>query len=120
MLRQLFYGTGKIPVCVIGEVKETMEESDNEDVVCFGTNCILPGQAIYEDAKPREIFIAVSFLILITGIGLYPKLATQLYDVKTVAVNQEIRQTYLQIAEDNPQMYADRIKQKSNLASAEI
>ena len=120
MLRQLFYGTDKIPVCVIGEVKETVQESDNEDVVCFGTNCILPGQAIYEDAKPREIFIAVSFLILITGIGLYPKLATQLYDVKTVAVNQEIRQTYLQIAEDNPQIYADRIKQKSNLASAEI
>jgi len=35
------------------------------------------------DAKPREIFIAVCLLVPIIGIGLYPKVATQTYDVKT-------------------------------------
>jgi NAD(P)H-quinone oxidoreductase subunit 4 len=43
------------------------------------------------DAKPREAFIALCLLVPIIGIGLYPKLATQTYDAKTVAVNEEAR-----------------------------
>jgi len=43
------------------------------------------------DAKPREMFIAVCLLVPIIGIGLYPKLATQTYDVKTVAVATQVR-----------------------------
>jgi NAD(P)H-quinone oxidoreductase subunit 4 len=43
------------------------------------------------DAKPREIAIALSLLIPIIGIGLYPKLATQTYDSKTVAVADRVR-----------------------------
>lgn len=45
------------------------------------------------DAKPREVFITVCLLLPIIGIGLYPKLATQSYDVKTTEVAAEIRQT---------------------------
>lgn len=97
MLRQLFYGTDEVQMCIIGDTEEK-ENFDNDPAVCFGTNCVLPGQAVYEDAKPREVFIAVCFLALIISVGLYPKLATQLYDVKTVAVNTEIRQTYAEIA----------------------
>jgi NAD(P)H-quinone oxidoreductase subunit 4 len=100
MLRQLFYGTDKIQMCTIGTM-EISENPDNDPAVCFGTNCVLPGEAIYEDAKPREVFIAVCFLALILSVGLYPKLATQLYDAKTVAVNAEIRQSYLEIAQTN-------------------
>jgi NAD(P)H-quinone oxidoreductase subunit 4 len=43
------------------------------------------------DAKPREIAIAACLLIPIIGIGIYPKIATQTYDVKTVAVTAHIR-----------------------------
>lgn len=43
------------------------------------------------DAKPREAFIALCLLVPIIGIGIYPKLATQTYDVKTVAVAEQIR-----------------------------
>jgi len=43
------------------------------------------------DAKPREIAIAACLLIPIIGIGIYPKVATQTYDVKTVAVTAHIR-----------------------------
>ncbi|WP_373480928.1 NAD(P)H-quinone oxidoreductase subunit 4 [Geminocystis sp.] len=100
MLRQLFYGTDKIQMCTIGTM-EISENPDNDPAVCFGTNCVLPGEAIYEDAKPREVFIAACFLALILSVGLYPKLATQLYDAKTVAVNAEIRQSYLEIAQTN-------------------
>ena len=106
MLRQLFYGTDKIPVCVVGDTVRQKDYQDNQETMCFGTNCVLPEQANYSDGKPREVFIALSFLVLIIAIGLYPKLATQLYDVKTVALNVQVRQSYTQIAQKNPQIYA--------------
>ena len=34
------------------------------------------------DAKPREITIAACLLIPIIGIGIYPKVATQTYDLQ--------------------------------------
>lgn len=79
---------------------------DDEGAVCFGTDCLLPNQAVYEDARPRELFIAACFLLPIIGIGFYPKLATQIYDVKTIAVNTQVRQSYTQIAQTNPRIYA--------------
>jgi NAD(P)H-quinone oxidoreductase subunit 4 len=105
MLRQVFYGTGS--TCELAAADTRIKE--NQEAVCFGTNCVLPANAIYSDAKPREVFIAASFLLLIIGIGFYPKLATQLYDVKAVAVNAQVRQSYVQIAESNPQIYAQRL-----------
>lgn len=99
MLRQVFYGTGSF--CDLSGV-----QSANQEAVCFGTNCVLPADAVYSDAKPREVFIAACFLLLIVGIGFYPKLATQMYDAKTVAVNAQIRDSYTQIAQSNPQIYA--------------
>ncbi len=105
MLRQLFYGSEQAPVCIIGEEKSLPNPLDREPV-CFGTSCVLPSEAKYNDASPREVFIAISFLVLITGIGLYPKLATQMYDAKTVAINADVRHSYTQIATENPQIYA--------------
>ncbi len=43
------------------------------------------------DAQPREVFIAACLLIPIIAIGLYPKLATNTYDVKTVEVAAKVR-----------------------------
>jgi NAD(P)H-quinone oxidoreductase subunit 4 len=43
------------------------------------------------DAQPREIFITACLLIPIIGIGLYPKLATNTYDVKTIEVADKAR-----------------------------
>ncbi len=58
------------------------------------------------DAKPREIFIAACLLLPILGIGIYPKLATQLYDVKTVAVAAQVRQALPVVAQQQPPLYA--------------
>jgi NAD(P)H-quinone oxidoreductase subunit 4 len=66
----------------------------------------LPADAAFIDAKPREIFIAVCFLLLIIGVGVYPKLATQVYDAKMVAVNAQVRQSYVQMAQSHPNLYA--------------
>jgi NAD(P)H-quinone oxidoreductase subunit 4 len=49
------------------------------------------GGEIWQDAKPRELAIATCLLIPIMGIGLYPKLATQTYDVTTTAVAAHLR-----------------------------
>ena len=104
MLREVFYGTGSAPTCDL--TNAGLQNPNNQDAVCFGTNCVLPGNASYSDARPREVFIAGCFLLLIIGIGFYPKLATQMFDVKTVAVNAQVRQSYTQIAQANPQIYA--------------
>ncbi len=101
MLRQLFYGNDQIQLCVIGQQESSTTDQDNEPAVCFGTNCVLPSEALYEDAKPREVFIALCFLVLVLAIGLYPKMATNLYDTTTVAINAQVSQTYMQIAETN-------------------
>ncbi|MDJ0796287.1 MAG: NAD(P)H-quinone oxidoreductase subunit 4 [Calothrix sp. MO_167.B12] len=104
LLRQVFYGTGANNTCEIGSV--AWENEDDEGAVCFGTDCLLPSESVYRDASSREVFIAACFLIPIIAIGLYPKLATQIYDVKTVAVNTQVRQSYIQIAQTNPSIYA--------------
>ncbi|HBE16770.1 MAG TPA: NAD(P)H-quinone oxidoreductase subunit 4 [Cyanobacteria bacterium UBA11149] len=110
MLRQIFYNPGTVatcdltPTCDINDPE--LKTQGNQEAVCFGTNCVLPAQAKFNDASPREVFIAVSFLALIIGIGVYPKMATQFYDAKTVAVNAEVRQSYVEIAQSNPQIYA--------------
>ncbi|MDY6937956.1 MAG: NAD(P)H-quinone oxidoreductase subunit 4 [Cyanobacteriota bacterium] len=43
------------------------------------------------DLKPRELLVASCLLLPIVGIGFYPKVATQTYDVKTVEVASEVR-----------------------------
>ncbi len=103
MLRQMFYSSGVAPNCDVNGV--ALEVGDQE-AVCFGNSCVMPADAKFFDADWREVLIAFCFLVPIIGIGLYPKMATQLYDVKTVAVNAEVRQSYTQIAQKNPQIYA--------------
>jgi len=104
MLRQLFYNTGVFPACVIDAYKE--RGMGEQEAVCFGTNCVLPADVIFTDAKPRELAIAFAFLLPVIGIGFYPKLFTQVYDAKTVALNNEIRSSYTQIAQEKGQIYA--------------
>ncbi|HEY9643973.1 MAG TPA: NAD(P)H-quinone oxidoreductase subunit 4 [Coleofasciculaceae cyanobacterium] len=104
MLRQVFYGSGDAPACGITDAG--VRNQENQDMVCFGTSCVLPADADFSDVRPREVFIAACFLIPIISIGFYPKLATNLYDTKTVAVNAQIHQSYTQISQSNPQIYA--------------
>jgi NAD(P)H-quinone oxidoreductase subunit 4 len=110
MLREVFYNSGATPTCDVAPACNLsdleLKSQGDQEAVCFGTSCVLPTEAVYEDARPRELFIAASFLIPIICIGLYPKLAMQVYDLKTVAVNAQVRQSYRQIAQANPQIYA--------------
>ncbi len=118
MLREVFYSAEGQPICGVDDTK--FRNAGDHEAVCFGTNCVLPANAIYSDAKPRELFIALSFLFLIVAIGVYPKLATQMYDVTTVAVNGHLRESYSQVAQQNPQIYAKGLLTPPELESAPV
>ncbi len=62
------------PIYLLSLLKQVFYGKQNEE---------LQMDAIVPDVKPRELFIAACLLLPIIGIGLYPKLATQIYDVKT-------------------------------------
>ena len=80
MLRQVIYGKVEPPVNV--EAWEFM------------------------DAKPREIAIAACLLVPIIGIGLYPKAATQTYDVKTTEVAAEVRNALPIFAQQQDRLFS--------------
>ncbi|MDZ7992243.1 MAG: NAD(P)H-quinone oxidoreductase subunit 4 [Nostoc sp. EfeVER01] len=107
MLREVFYGKDAALLCDINNAG--LENQEDEGTVCFGTDCLVPEDAVYEDARPREVFIAACFLLMIIGIGFYPKMAMQMYDVKTVAINANLRQSYAIVSQSNPQIYAKRL-----------
>ncbi|MCC5627140.1 NAD(P)H-quinone oxidoreductase subunit 4 [Nostoc sphaeroides] len=104
MLREVFYGKDAALLCDINNA--ALENQEDDGTVCFGTDCLVPEDAVYDDARPREVFIAACFLLMIIGIGFYPKMAMQMYDVKTVAVNANLRQSYAIVSQTNPQIYA--------------
>jgi len=99
MLKEVFYGSAEMtceitPSCDLEDLE--LKNLGNQQAACFGTDCLLPEQSKFNDANAREIFISLVFLTMIVVIGLYPKLATQLYDAKTVAVNAQVSQSYHQ------------------------
>jgi NAD(P)H-quinone oxidoreductase subunit 4 len=73
MLRQVFYG-----------------ESQSSEMQSMSLS----------DIKPREAFIAACLIVPIIGIGVYPKLATQTYDVKTQTVVADAREALVTVAEN--------------------
>lgn len=120
MLRQVFYGVGAAPACGLSDPGLKSDYQNSQDAVCFGTDCVLPSDSDFSDAKPREIFIAVCFLALIVGIGFYPKLATQMYDAKTIALNAQARQSYTQFAQTKTPTYAEAAPQVKAFAAPKV
>ncbi|WP_353929370.1 NAD(P)H-quinone oxidoreductase subunit 4 [Okeanomitos corallinicola TIOX110] len=92
MLRQVFYG-------------QQSEELHLDNVVA--------------DVKPRELFITACLLLPIIGIGFYPKLVTETYDVKTVDVATHARQVLPVVARQQPTSLYSQVFAAPTLASAE-
>ncbi|MEM7556498.1 MAG: NAD(P)H-quinone oxidoreductase subunit 4 [Cyanobacteria bacterium P01_A01_bin.84] len=75
--------------------------------------------SVVPDVKPRELFITACLLVPIIGIGLYPKLVTQTYDVKTVEVATHARQFLPVVAKQQPSSLYSQIFTTPTLASSE-
>ncbi|MGP1375315.1 MAG: NAD(P)H-quinone oxidoreductase subunit 4 [Almyronema sp.] len=71
-----------------------------------------PSQALadisaqFSDIKPRESFIALCLLVPIIAIGLYPQLAIQTYNVKTVEVANRAQSALPLIANQSVPLYS--------------
>ena len=101
MLREVFYGN---------QSKELELDSAS---VASGINFV-------PDVKPRELFITACLLVPIIGIGLYPKLITQTYDVKTVQVATHARQYLPIVASQEELSQPSDILMAPTLADTEI
>jgi NAD(P)H-quinone oxidoreductase subunit 4 len=70
------------PIYLLSNLREIFYGPENKE---------LAEHQVLVDAEPREIFIITALLIPIIGIGLYPKLLTQIYDVKTLELTKQLR-----------------------------
>jgi NAD(P)H-quinone oxidoreductase subunit 4 len=71
--------------------------------MCYGPeNKELVAHEALIDAEPREIFIIACLLVPIIGIGLYPKILTQVYDSTTVQLTARLRQSVPTLVESAP------------------
>ena len=83
-------------------------------------NSFLQGKNLeWSDAQPREIFVTASLLIPIIGIGLYPKLATQTYDVKTTEVAAHEHQVLAHVSEPTDLYASAEIKKAPTIQPVE-
>ena len=83
-------------------------------------NSFLQGKNLeWSDAQPREIFVTLGLLIPIIGIGLYPKLATQTYDVKTTEVAAHEHQVLAHVSEPTDLYASAEIKKAPTIQPVE-
>ncbi|MBF2002753.1 MAG: photosynthetic/respiratory NAD(P)H-quinone oxidoreductase subunit D1 [Synechococcales cyanobacterium M58_A2018_015] len=78
------------PIYLLSMLREIFYGPENKE---------LTSHEVLVDAEPREVFIIACLLIPIIGIGFYPKLITQIYDVKTIAVTAKLEDSLTALAE---------------------
>ena len=78
------------PVYLLSMLREIFYGSENKE---------LTSHEALIDAEPREIFIIACLLVPIIGVGLYPKVLTQIYDAKTTQLIERIRPSVPTLAE---------------------
>ncbi len=71
------------PIYLLSMLREIFFGQENEELVAH---------EVLVDAEPREVFIIGALLVPIIGIGLYPKLVTQIYEPTVEALTVRLRQ----------------------------
>jgi len=70
------------PIYLLSMLREIFYGKENQELV---------SHELLADAEPREVFIIACLLVPVIGIGLYPKVLTQVYDSTTVAYTDRLR-----------------------------
>src|SRR5579883_310122 len=78
------------PIYLLSMLREIFYGQENKELVSH--------QKLI-DAEPREIFIIACLLVPIIGIGLYPKILTQVYDATTVQLTERLRDSVPSLAQ---------------------
>ena len=79
------------PIYLLSMLREMLYGPENKELVEH-TKLI--------DAEPREVFIIACLLVPIIGIGLYPKVATQIYDATTNQLTALLRNSVPALVEE--------------------
>ncbi|AFY76400.1 proton-translocating NADH-quinone oxidoreductase, chain M [Pleurocapsa sp. PCC 7327] len=72
------------PIYLLSMLREMLYGPENKELVSH--------QALI-DAEPREVFIIACLMVPVIGIGLYPKIVTQIYDSTTNQLTALMRQS---------------------------
>jgi NAD(P)H-quinone oxidoreductase subunit 4 len=99
------------PIYLLSMLREVFYGTQNKELVL---------DAVLPDVKPRELFITACLIVPVIGIGLYPKLVTQTYDVKTVQVATHARQVLPVVAQQQPSSLYSRIFTAPTLANSQV
>jgi NAD(P)H-quinone oxidoreductase subunit 4 len=70
------------PIYLLSMLREILYGPENKE---------LTSKEVLIDAEPREVFVITCLLIPIIGIGLYPKVATNIYDATTTQLTARLR-----------------------------
>ncbi len=85
------------PIYLLSMLREVFYGQENPELVKAGG---------LWDANSREVFITACLLLPVIGFGVYPKLLTQTYDVKTVEVATHTRTAVSAIAQQPIQIFS--------------
>jgi len=77
------------PIYLLSMLREMLYGPENKELI--------EHEALI-DAEPREVFIIACLLVPIIGIGLYPKIVTQMYDATTDQLTTLLRQSVPSLA----------------------
>jgi len=81
------------PIYLLSMLREIFYGAENEELVSH--------EALI-DAEPREVFIIACLLVPIIGIGLYPKILTQMYDSTTSQLTDRLRASVPTLVAQDP------------------
>lgn len=70
------------PIYLLSNLREIFYGPENKELI---------SHEVLQDAEPREIFIVACLLVPMIGIGLYPKMLTQIYDSTTSQLTARLR-----------------------------
>ncbi|MGC9525820.1 MAG: NAD(P)H-quinone oxidoreductase subunit 4 [Limnospira sp.] len=87
------------PIYLLSMLREILYGPENQE---------LTSHEKLVDAEPREVFVIASLLVPVIGIGLYPKVVTQMYDSTTTQLTALMRQSVPTLVEQTPVAKGDR------------
>lgn len=90
------------PIYLLSMLREVFYGKENPEL----TEDLAEAGSFLWDAKPREIFVTACLLLPVIGVGLYPKLLTQTYDVKTVQVASRAKTVVSTVAQQPLEEFA--------------
>jgi NAD(P)H-quinone oxidoreductase subunit 4 len=87
------------PIYLLSMLREILYGPENKELVSHEK---------LVDAEPREVFVIACLLVPVIGIGLYPKVVTEMYDSTTTQLTALMRESMPTLVKSTPVAKSDR------------